>query len=177
MAEIFGVVLRFLKNGPDGLRVTHRLVALRFYDRSFSSAQLAVVITDILMRDFGFRRNQIRASISDGCPTNGSAMEQLKHPLMLPHILTPICISHSSNVVGKLMLRQENCPLPLAKRFEEIWSQLLNTSPRARSLFQQHSHQTAKRSSDIRWFCWFEIIQQAYLHFDSVQHVIQHQDL
>lgn len=74
------------------------------------------------------------------------------------------------------MIRADGPPLPLARQFESWWSQLLSTCPRARVLFRLHSGATAKRSSEIRWFCWFEIINQAYEYSGSVRHIIMHEE-
>ena len=172
VAEVFAVVVRFVKNCPSGYRVTHRLAALRMYEKSFNGAQLAVALADILMQELGLKRDQIRASTQDGCPVNGAAMDNLRLPVMLPHLISPICISHAANVVGKVSLTA----LPLARQFESWWSNLLETCPRARGLFRAHSNVSAKRSSQTRWFTWWEISNQAYEHSASVRHVVFHQD-
>lgn len=172
VAEVFGVVLRFVVNSPTGYKITHRLVALRFYKYSFTGSQLALAISDILLLECGIKRSQIRSATCDGCPTNGLAMEFLSGAVMFPHLTALTCISHSSNVVGKIMMRKENCPLPLARQFESWWSHLMSTCPRARTLFRENSGVSVVRSSEIRWFCWYEIINQVYVHAVAVRAVI-----
>ena len=172
VAEVFGVVVRFVKNCPLGYRVTHRLVSLRMYERGFNAAQLAVAITEILMGDLGLKREKIRASTQDGCPVNGAAMNNLRHPVMWPHLISPVCISHAANVTGKTMLTA----LPLARQFEAWWSNLVETCPRARALFRAHANAAVERSSQTRWFTWWEISNQAYEKSASVHHVIFHED-
>ena len=86
------------------------------------------------------------------------------------------CTSHSANVVGKIMIRAEECPLPLARQFEQWWSNLISTCPRARSLFHTLCKKSVVRSSEIRWFCWFEVIDQLYVQAVAVEGVIKSEE-
>ena len=158
------------------IQVTHRLLALRMYIYSFNSCELSRQTLDILMTEYNLSRSITRVAASDGCPVNGAAIINLGSPLMLPHLITPICTSHSASVVGKVLITGTEYPLPKARQFESLWSQHMNVCPRARVLFRLYSGEGAKRSSDIRWFCWYEIIDQAYEKSGSVRQVILHPD-
>lgn len=82
------------------------------------------------------------------------------------------CISHSSNCVGKQLLNV----LPLAKRLQEKWSNMIEVSFRARQVFQEFSHHKAFRGTEVRWYCWYETCKQIYDHSGAVDYVINHED-
>lgn len=170
VAECFAVVLRFLIND----KVTHRVASIRMYEKGFTGPQLAGVVLEILLSELQIPRFKVRCETADGCPTNLAAMNQLRN--IYPHLLDLICAAHSANVVGKVMMTGPDCPTPLAKRFESLWSQLMNQCPRARHLFKIAAGEATQRSSEIRWFCWFEIIAQAYKNSAAVRMLIFHDE-
>jgi hypothetical protein len=114
----------------------------------------------------------LRIMIQDGCPVNGAAVTALV-PL-LPDVLPPICVSHGSNVIGKIL--PTTCPA--AKKFEELWSYMMTTSLLARSIFKNllPAGEKLQRSNEIRWYQWWEICKQIDLHFDDCVSVINHTD-
>jgi hypothetical protein len=160
VAEVFGIIFRFWKND----KITHRLVQLKFYDGSFDQKQLAHAIVDCL-QNFTHRQN-VRAAICDGCPVNQAALVRLEN--IYSDIADPVCISHSSNVVGKIFLDV----LPLAKTFQEKWSQMMSTSDTAKRLFRGLAHQAPVGSSEIRWYSWLENIKQIFLQSAAVNAVV-----
>ena len=168
VAECFALVLRYVLKG----NVTHRLVALQMFKCSFTGVQLASQVFDIVVSELGIRRERLRAENSDGCSVNLCAMDNLK--LLVPHLLNPICVTHGASIIGKIMLRKDNCPLPLARKLESLWSNLMTTSPRARGVFFDSANESAKRSSEIRFYCAHEILCQVYDQSAAVNAVIMH---
>jgi hypothetical protein len=165
VAEVFGIIFRFWK----GKKITHRLATLQFFKKSFDKVQLGYTIIDILS-EFGLKRVNIRAAICDGCPVNHAALTAISGAFN--EMADPICISHSACVVGKEIL----VCLPLAKRFEEKWSQMNETSFRSRQLFSNHSGESCLRASETRWYSRYEIIVQIYDKSGSVNFVVGHAD-
>lgn len=78
----------------------------------------------------------------------------------------------STSVVGKILTRKTDCPLALAKKLEQVWSNLITTCPRARGIFRLLAGVSAKRTSEIRLFCWHDIITQIYDYSAAVHAVI-----
>ena len=171
VGEVLAIVFRFLNPNNS---ITHRLGALRMYKYGFTGAQLAESIVDILLEEYKIPRSKVRTGTMDGCAVNGCAMDLIRP--VYSHLLDLICVSHGANVIGKIMIRKDNCPLPRVKRFESKWSQLMNCSPRARTLFQMYTGRSVCRSSEIRWFCWFEIIDQVFDNFNHVCEIINDPD-
>jgi hypothetical protein len=165
IAEVFGVIFRFLKAD----RTTQRLAALKFYNKSFNKEQLATALMDI-MEHFGVKRNSLRSCTSDGCPVNHAAVVSIS--IMYNQMTDVTCISHSSNCVGKQLLNV----LPLAKRLQEKWSNMIEVSHRARQLFIESSNHKAFRGTEVRWYCWYEICKQIYDDSGAVDFVINHED-
>jgi len=167
VAEVFAVVFRFI--GNDG-KITHRVGAIKFYNKSFNANNLAQVLLDVLSRKPWFLdRYDLRFTVSDGCPTNNAGLSLL--PPMFTEFGKLICISHSSNVVGKTLLL---C-LPLAKRFEEKWSAMITVSYTARQLFKEFAEESAVSTSEVRWYTWFEDINQIFQKAAAVSYVVNHE--
>ena len=162
VAEVFGVVLRYVHKD----KVTHRLVALRFYDKTFSHAQLGQALIDILVRDLQLPREKIRFTSSDGCAVNRAAMVLLE--VIFNESANVTCVSHRANIIGKRL----KTIMPLAAKFEESWSYLTNNCPTARRMFLHQAGEPAMRSSEIRWYCWYEIIAQVEKKWDAVVSII-----
>jgi hypothetical protein len=78
------------------------------------------------------------------------------------------CVSHRANIIGKRL----KTIMPLAAKFEESWSYLTNNCPTARRMFLHQAGEPAMRSSEIRWYCWYEIIAQVEKKWDAVVSII-----
>jgi hypothetical protein len=112
VGEVFCVVSRFIKKS----HVTHHMVALRLYAHAFDYQQLAEAVVDILVYELEIPRTKLRAEISDDCSVNGAAVELIR--IMFRHVIHMTCISYGANIIGKVVLQKDNCPLPLLRKFE-----------------------------------------------------------
>lgn len=171
VAEVFGIVIRFVLTD----KITHRLLALRFYDKLFSQAQLAAALLRLLMVEYNIPPDNIRCAVCDGCKVNHAAMNLLKS--LYPKTLEIVCISHSANNVGVIQKNNSHgMNLEHAKKFEELWSYIMNVSPRARAHFRNAAQTEPMRSSEVRWFCWWEILNQVYEKSAAVREVVFHEE-
>lgn len=161
--EVFAVNIRFIRE--DGVLV-QRCIALKLYTKGFTHQQLAAQLVRIMLEEWQFPRETLRFSVCDGCPTNTAGIRALL-PLFT-EMGSVICISHSANVVGKLAWTF----LPLAKRFQEKWSNMLTISFRARQLFFAHSLVPAEMSSETRWYSAWEVCKQIYSQSAAVRTVV-----
>lgn len=162
--EVFGIVIRFVCKKT--FKIKHRALALRFYGQSFDKVGLASAIIKIIIEDNHLSLASIRGLTSDGCPVNAAAIAVMR-PL-IETAMTPICISHASNVVGKIF--KDSCPVAI--EFESAWSQMMHTSGYAKSLFKRLSGNTVLNENEVRWYSWCEIIIQIGDNMGACQDVI-----
>jgi hypothetical protein len=167
VAEVFGVVVRYVD--ADN-KVQQKCLALEFYEKGFTAADLMAVLVDLLIGKWQFPRESIRFFMTDGCPVNAAGLTAMI-PLC-PFSAQVICMSHSANVVGKIIW---SC-LPLAKAFEEKWGSMVTMSFRARQIFKSVAFVQTKTSSETRWYNGWEIGKQCYDHSLAVNTVVHHPD-
>ena len=112
----------------------------------------------------GFLRSKIRFFICDGASVNKKAVDAIRgegHGLALyQHSCGIICISHASNIIGAKLLDQA----PRAMELLRAWMAVISHSFVAKSLFKSSAFnvkkQTAKTTSETRWYSKYEVIRQ-----------------
>jgi hypothetical protein len=166
VAEVFSAAGRFVKNG----KVTHRCLTFKFYEDSFNKETLGAAIVELLLRDYNVPRNKVKFKICDGAAVNRAAMNAMTP--MFPNSEGITCVSHRANVTGKKLLATAD----LVAAFEKPWSYMTKNSLAARKLFKEESGESAEGFSDIRWYCWLEIVSQVQRQWDAVVAVVNSDD-
>lgn len=155
-------MIRFVKES----KIVIRCICLRFYARSFDAQALANAIYGTVINELRLPVALWRSSTRDGASVNGAAMTILR--FLNPLVLDLVCLSHGSNVIGKVFAT--SCEL--SDRSIKLWARLVESSAMVRRLFLERAGEIAERMSQVRWYCWHNIGEQIRKYYSIIREII-----
>ena len=163
--EAYTFVVRFVtKKKSDSWTISQRVADLRLVDGSVDAQQLAMVMTDVLIRMYQIAPSKIPFVMRDGSTVNDVCVTRFKGVAQTDDIK---CCSHMLNrVLNKL-------PCDLVKKFTNKWGNICARSANLRLEFRGKVGQPPLCFSRVRWASRWECARQIFEHWDSMRNLLE----
>ena len=143
--------------------ITYRLVRFLTLAQHATAADLAGLLTQLVVRQFDVPFDRVVGFLHDSAAVNGAAIQMLG---MFTAAADVMCVSHTLNNTGGRLT------FPNLGPFSSSWVTCMN-SHNARNLWAQHIGHSPQRYSSVRWHALAEMQFEMATHFASLDALLQ----
>ena len=163
--EAYTFILRFVTDRKsEGWTISQRVAELRLVDGSIDGRQLAMLATDVLIRQYQIAPDKIHFVMRDGSAVNDVCVANLKGIMKVDDIK---CCSHMLNRVLNAL------PCDLVKKFTNKWGNICERSANLRLDFHDKVGVPLTRFSRIRWASRWECAKQIFDKWNAMLSLLQ----
>ena len=163
--EAYAFVVRFVTTRKsDAWTISQRVAELRLVDASVDGQQLAMLMTDVLIRNYQIAPSKIPFVMRDGSSVNDVCVAKFKGVVRMDDIK---CCSHMLNRVLNAL------PCNLVMKFTNKWGNICARSANLRLDFKEKVGVPLVRFSRIRWASRWECAKQIFENWDRMRTLLE----